>query len=184
MKPFLMPLVLIASACICSSAASQSTPKKTTKKSSESATTAKKDLQPAEAPESVKFALECTQNTNSNNKRYFVQSTKSAYSTNGKEGVSRPILYATEDSRYVYTDVATHSGSTFDYEIQINRQTLNMTMFTDMRGDAKKEFSFTSRYTCVQIEGEVGMNLVNDLMAKEIAKEDAKKKELLDNQKL
>lgn len=184
MKPFFLALVLISAVSSYSHAASQSANKKQTQKSAETTSTDRKQAKPVEEPETIKFALECTYTANTNHMKYFVQTSKSAYSTDGREGVSRPTLYATEDSRYVYTDAATMSGSTFDYEIQINRQNLNMTVFSNMRGADKNTYSATLRYSCVQADAEKVMALVNDLMTKEAAKDAAKKKELLDNQKL
>jgi len=137
-----------------------------------------------ETPETFKFAVDCTQNTNTRNKQYFVLSSKKSYMTNGNENVYYPKLEITDDEKYVFSDVAAMSGSIFDKEIQINRQNLNMIIFTDMRGDEKKTSSFTTRYTCVKTDAEPVMAMIKEILDKKSNQEEEKKKELKDNQKL
>lgn len=184
MKTFALTVAFLASISLSANAASQSSNKKPAQKPAASSSAEQKQTKPVEEAETVKFALECTHTNNPENKRYFIQSSKAAYSTNGRDSVVQPTLYATEDTRYVYVHSTTISGSTFDYETQINRQNLNMTVFSDMRGDEKKTYSGTTRYTCVQTDPEASMKLVKTLMSEEAAKEAAKKKELLENKKL
>lgn len=137
-----------------------------------------------ETPEIFKFAVDCTQNTNARNKQYFVLSSKKSYMTNGNETVYYPKLEITDDEKYVFSDVTAMSGTIFDKEIQINRQNLNMIIFTDMRGDEKKTSSFTTRYTCVKTDAEPIMAMIKEMVEKKSSQEEEKKKDLKDNQKL
>jgi hypothetical protein len=137
-----------------------------------------------ETPEILKFAIECSQNTNTRHKQYFVLSSKKAYMSDGKETVYYPKLEITDDEKYVFTYSQSMSGFIFDSEIQINRQNLNMIIFTDMRGDEKKSSSSTTRYTCTKAEAEPVMAMIKEIADKKSNQEEEKKKELKDNQKL
>lgn len=161
----------------------QSTSKKPPAKKAESSST-KENKQAQEAPETARFALECALVTSKDKKVYFVLSTKMAYFTDGKQEVRHPVLQITSDDMYVFSDSMTYSGSTFDYEMQVNRQNLGLLVFTDMRGDTKKTYSFTTKYSCVQVDSESTLAVVKEATARQAAAEAEKKKEMINNQKL
>lgn len=137
-----------------------------------------------ETPEILKFAIECSQNTSTRHKQFFVLSSKKSYMTNGNETVYYPKLEITDDEKYVFTYSSAVGGSVFDSEMQINRQNLNMIIFTEMRGDEKKIYSSSTRYSCTKTDAEPVMAMIKEIADKKSSQEEDKKKELKDKQKL
>ena len=135
-------------------------------------------------PEETVFALKCYQDSNNIHKLYFVLTNKSAYETNGKEGVSKPVLVGTNEKSYIFKDVQWVYTSRFDRVISVYRQDLKISTQTEGPIGGKSPEVFMTTYTCEQQDPEAGMAIVNEVIKRDAEKSEAEKAELRKNQKI
>lgn len=90
-----------------------------------------------------------------------------------------------EHYHFTYTYVVTFSyESKFHHEIVLNRQSLNMTLHSEMVGDVKKEYSFSKSNTFEMADKQEALDLMLELTAKQNTDGAAKRTDTINKQRL
>lgn len=112
-------------------------------------------------PSDVKFALNCSQNSNPIHKLYLVYTNQKVFETDGEESMDYPYLSSESNEEYVFKDKRFIAIDTFDISIIVNRQTLEI--HTTAVKEGSSDYPFAKPYTCRLMDNQEALKLVKEV---------------------